>query len=86
MLDLGILLSSKIEQTEIAGKKVYSVEDGYLIACFDKDVTDETVKEIARLHPVYAVFRDIGMTSDSVAVNFDQIFKAFSPETTRRVI
>ena len=67
MLDLGILLSSDIQETEIAGKKVFSVADGYLIACFDKDVTEETVKAIAQKQPVYAVFRDSSMASDSVA-------------------
>lgn len=67
MLDLGILLSSDIQETEIVGKKVFSVADGYLIACFDKDVTEETVKAIAQKQPVYAVFRDSSMASDSVA-------------------
>lgn len=86
MLDLGILLSSKIEQTEIAGKKVFSVADGYLIACFDRDVTDETVTAIAQRHPFYAVFRDSGMVSDSVAANFEQIFETYSPNTIRKVL
>ena len=75
MLDLGILLSSDIQETEIAGKKVFSVADGYLIACFDKDVTEEAVKAIAQKQPVYAVFRDSSMASDSVATNFEQIFE-----------
>lgn len=86
MLDLGILLSSKIEETEIAGKKVFSVADGYLIACFDKEITDETVTEIARKHPFYAVFRDSSMASDSVAANFEQIFETYSPNTIRKVL
>ncbi|MCM1439287.1 MAG: site-specific DNA-methyltransferase [Roseburia sp.] len=86
MLDLGILLSSKIEETEIAGKKVFSVADGYLIACFDSDVTEETVKEIAKRQPFYAVFRDSGMASDSVMTNFEQIFETYSPKTVRRVL
>ncbi len=86
MLDLGVLLSSKIEETTIAGKKVFSVADGYLIACFDKDVTDETVTEIAQRHPFYAVFRDSGMASDSVAANFEQIFETYSPNTIRKVL
>lgn len=71
MLDLGILLSSKIEEKVIAGKKVFSVADGYLMACFDKDVTEETVTAIAKAHPFYAVFRDGGMNSDSVIANFE---------------
>lgn len=86
MLDLGILLSSDIQETEIAGKKVFSVADDYLIACFDKDVTDETVKAIAQRKPVYAVFRDSGMANDSVAANFEQIFETYSPRTQRKVL
>ena len=86
MLDLGVLLSSKIKETVIAGKKVFSVADGYLIACFDKDVTEETVKAIAQQHPFYAVFRDSGMATDSVMTNFEQIFETYSPKTVRRVL
>ena len=86
MLDLGILLSAEILETEIDGKQVFSVADGYLIACFDKDVTEKTVKEIAQKQPVYAVFRDSGMASDSVAANFEQIFAAYSPRTQRKVL
>lgn len=86
MLDLGVLLSSKIEETEIAGKKVFSVADDFLIACFDTNVTEETVKAIAAKKPYYAVFRDSSMASDSVATNFDQIFATISPETVRKVL
>ena len=86
MLDLGVLLSSKIEGTEIAGKKVFSVADGYLIACFDQDITDETVTEIAQRHPFYAIFRDNSMADDSVATNFEQIFETYSPNTIRKVL
>ena len=86
MLDLGVLLSSKIEETVINGKKVFSVADGYLIACFDKDVTEETVKAIAQQHPFYAVFRDSGMATDSVMTNFEQIFETYSPKTQRKVL
>ncbi len=86
MLDLGVMLSSKIEETEIAGKKVFDVADGFLIACFDKDVTDETVKAIAQKKPYYAVFRDSSMANDSVATNFDQIFESYSPDTVRKVL
>ncbi|MDD1332512.1 site-specific DNA-methyltransferase [Lactobacillus delbrueckii] len=86
MLDLGILLSSDIEIQEIAGKKVFSVADDYLLACFDKDVTEETVIEIAKKKPFYAVFRDNSMANDSVAANFEQIFETYSPETVRKVL
>ena len=86
MLDLGVLLSSKIEETEIAGKKVFNVADNFLIACFDKDVTDETIKAVANMKPYYAVFRDNSMKNDSVATNFDQIFANISPDTIRKVL
>lgn len=86
MLDLGILLSSKIDETTIAGKKVFSVADGYLYACFDSDVSEETVKAIAQKKPYYAVFRDSGFANDSVATNFEQIFETYSPSTTRKVL
>lgn len=86
MLDLGVLLSSKVEKEEIAGKKVFSVADGYLIACFDRDVTDDVVTAIARKHPFYAVFRDSSFSSDSVAANFEQIFDTYSPQTVRKVL
>ena len=86
MLDLGVLLSSKIEPTEIAGKKVFSVADGYLIACFDQDVTEAVVTAIAKKHPFYAVFRDSSMSDDSIATNLDQIFDTYSPQTVRKVL
>lgn len=86
MLDLGVLLSSKIEKITIEGKQVFNVADGFLIACFDKDVTEETVKAVAQKKPYYAVFRDNSMANDSVATNFDQIFASISPETVRKVL
>lgn len=86
MLDLGVLLSSPIKVKEIAGKKVFDVAEGFLLACFDKDVTNETVKAIAQKKPYYAVFRDNSMANDSVATNFDQIFETYSPDTVRKVL
>ena len=86
MLDLGVLLSSPIEVKEIAGKKVFNVAEGFLLACFDHDVTEETVKAIAQKKPYYAVFRDSSMANDSVATNFDQIFETYSPDTVRKVL
>ena len=86
MLDLGVLLSSKIEQTEIAGKKVFNVADNFLIACFDANVTEETITAIAKQKPYYFVMRDSSLANDSVAANFDQIFATYSPETTRKVL
>lgn len=86
MLDLGILLSSPIEESVIAGKKVFKVTDNFLIACFDENVADETVKAIAKQKPYYFVMRDSSMASDSVATNFDQIFATYSPDTVRKVL
>lgn len=86
MLDLGVLLSSKIEEKTIASKKVFNVEDNYLIACFDKDITDDVITEIAKQKPYYFVMRDSSMANDSVATNFEQIFAAYSPDTVRKVL
>ena len=86
MLDLGVELSSKIEETVIAGKKVFNVADGFLIACFDADVTDETIKAIAQKQPYYFVMRDSSLANDSVATNFEQIFATYSPDTVRKVL
>ena len=86
MLDLGILLSESIAVEEIAGKRVFNVADGFLLACFDRDVTDETVTAIAKRKPYYAVFRDASMADDSALTNFDQLFAAYSPSTVRKVL
>ena len=86
MLDLGVLLSSKIESTTIAGKKVFNVEDKYLIACFDDNVTEEVITEIAKQKPYYFVMRDSSMANDSVATNFEQIFATYIPDTVRKVL
>lgn len=86
MLDMGVVLSSEIKTLDIKGKKVFNVNDGNLVCCFDKDVSEEVVTEIAKMQPLYAVFRDASMSSDSVAVNFDQIFETYSPTTTRKVL
>ena len=86
MLEFGIPLSSKIKESVIAGKKVFNVEDNYLIACFDDDVTEETITAIAKEKPQYVVLRDSGFKTDSVAANFEQIFATYSPDTTRRVL
>ncbi len=86
MLELGVLPSSPISETVIAGKRVFDVAEGFLLACFDEGVTMETVTAIAKRQPYYAVFRDSGMASDSVATNFDQIFETYSPSTVRKVL
>ena len=86
MLDLGVMLSSTIEETEINGCKVFNVADGFLYACFDENISDDVVKAIANEQPYYAVFRDSGMANDSVMTNFDQIFASISPSTVRKVL
>ncbi|MBQ2711639.1 MAG: site-specific DNA-methyltransferase, partial [Clostridia bacterium] len=86
MLELGKPLSAKIEEKVIAGKKVFVVDDNDLVACFDEDITEEVVKTIAQMQPLYAVFRDNSFSSDTVAANFDQIFATYSPATTRKVL
>ncbi len=86
MLDLGVLLSSKIKESSIAGKKVFNVADGFLIACFDEKVNEETITAIAKQKPYYYVMRDSSMANDSVATNFEQIFATYSPDTVRKVL
>lgn len=86
MLDLGIMLSSKIETKQIDGKTVYYVERNYLVACFDEDVTEETITKIAKEKPYYFVMKDSSMANDSVATNFEQIFTTYSPDTIRKVL
>jgi len=86
MLELGIMPSSAISETTIAGKRVFDVADCFLLACFDTGVTTETVTAIAKKQPYYAVFRDSSMADDSVATNFDQIFETYSPSTVRKVL
>ena len=94
MLELGIVLSEKIEERIIGGNKVFVVGEydveltipPILIACFDTDISDEVIKTIANEQPYYAVFRDSGMASDSVMTNFDQIFASISPTTVRKIL
>lgn len=86
MLKLDTPLSSKIEKLNIAGKTVYNVAQGHLMACFDKDVTDEVITAIAKEMPSYFVMRDSSQADDSVAINFEQIFNTYSPQTVRRVL
>ena len=86
MIDLGIELSAKIEKRSIAGKTVWSVSDGYLMACFDEEVNETTITEIARQHPYYFVMRDSSLANDQVADNFEQIWEEYSKDTVRRIL
>ena len=86
MIDLGIELSAKIEKRSIAGKTVWSVSDGYLMACFDEEVNETTITEIARQQPYYFVMRDSSLANDQVADNFEQIWEEYSKDTVRRIL
>ena len=86
MLDLGIELSAKIETKQIAGKQVHIVDEGYLVACFDRDVNETAITEIAKQQPVYFVMRDASASNDNVIDNFEQIFRHYSPDTSCRII
>ena len=95
MLELGATLDSKIitMRNEELGMRnyereytIYNVAEGYLVACFDKDVTDEVVTTIAKMHPLYAVRRDTSMANDSIATNFEQLFKTYSPDTVTKIL
>lgn len=86
MLDLGIELSAKIETKQISGKTVHFVDDNYLVACFDREVNETVITEIAKLHPVYFVMRDASAASDNVIDNFEQLFEAYSKDTIRKIL
>lgn len=86
MLELGILLSSKIEEKNVNGVKFYCVNDNDLVACFDMNLTNDAIVEIAKLQPLYAVFKNSSFGSDSVGINNEQIFKTYSPSTVIKVL
>ena len=86
MLEHGIELSAKIETKQVNGKKVHFVDENYLITCFDADVNESTITEIAKLKPIYFVMRDSSANNDNVIDNFEQIFRHYSPETTCKII
>ena len=84
--ECNLPLSSKIEEREMHGKKVFVVNDGYLIACFDKDINEAVITTVAKEKPYYFVMCDSSMATDNVADNFDQIFNAYSKDTIRRIL
>ena len=86
MLDLGILLSADIKEENINGKKIYNVDFNHLIACFDEDIDEDAIVEVAKKKPTYFIMRDSSLANDAVSVNFDQIFARYSPETIRKVL
>ena len=86
MLEYSLPLSAKIERKTIAGKEVFSVNDDYLIACFDENVNETVITEVAKRKPLYFIMRDSSLSSDQVADNFEQIFNAYSKDTIRRIL
>ena len=86
MLELSATLDSKIEESVVDGKTIYNVADGYLVACFDQEVSDDVVKAIAKMQPTYAVLRDTSLANDATATNFEQIFKTYAPNTTTKIL
>lgn len=84
--ELNLPLSAKIETKTIAGKQVFVVEDNYLAACFDEDITDECITAIAKTQPYHFVMRESGAHTDQVLDNFDQLFKAYSKHTITHIL
>lgn len=84
LVDWGVDLSLPIASETVAGKKVFFVDDNALAACFEPEVSEDLVKELAKRKPLRAVFRDSSYDSDSVKINVEQIFKLLSPETEVR--
>lgn len=86
MLECNLPLSAKIQTEKIAGKEVFSVNNGYLIACFDEDVNEEVITTVAKRKPYYFIMRDKSLSTDNVADNFEQIFQAYSKDTIRKIL
>lgn len=86
MLEMSVPLSAKIRSEKISGRKVMIVDDDYLIACFDKDITDDVVADIAKRKPQYFVMRDSSAMDDSVITNFETIFQTYSNDTVRKIL
>lgn len=83
MLEMGVELSADIKVIEVDSKKVFNVNDGNLVCCFDDNITSATAEQIAKMNPLYAVFRDSSMANDSTSINYAQIFKTYSPTTSK---
>ncbi len=86
MLDWGLDLSMPTARIDVAGCEVLTVDSDALIACFADEVTDAVVQEVAKRHPLRAVFRDSGFVTDAARINAEQIFREVSPETEVRAI
>ena len=86
MLDLGVELSAKIEEKQVNGKTYFVVNGNDLIACFDEDIDNDVITEIAKQQPLYAVFKSTSFATDSASINNEQLFKTYSPSTVIKVI
>jgi len=86
LLDWGLPLSMPHTQEKIDGFTVHTYNDGDLIACFDKHISDAVVKEIAKRQPLRAVFRDNSFAGSPEKINVEEIFKLMAPNTSVRVI
>ena len=83
---LGIPYSAKIEERMLAGRKVYFVDGDKLVACFDANVGSDTIEEMAKAKPWYAVIRDSSMADDATHANYEELFRTYSPDTVPQVI
>lgn len=83
---LGIPYSAKIEERLLAGRKVFFVDGDKLAACFDANVGSDTIEEMAKAKPWYAVIRDSSMADDATHANYEELFRTYSPDTLPQVI
>ena len=83
---LGIPYSAKIEERMLAGRKVFFVDGDKLAACFDENVGSDTIEEMAKAKPWYAVIRDSSMADDATHANYEELFRTYSPDTVPQVI
>ena len=86
LLEWGLPLSMPYKSENIEGCKVHTYNDGDLIACFDENIPDFVIKEIAKRQPLRAVFRDSSFSADTSKINMGEIFKMLAPDTRVKVI
>ena len=81
LVDWGVDLTLPIRRETVQSKTVFFLDDNALVACFDRGITEDLVKELAGHEPLRVVFRDNGFVSDAVKINVEQIFRQLSPTT-----
>ena len=86
LLEWGLPLSMPYKSEKVDGCTVHTYNDGDLIACFDEDIPESVVKEIAERQPLRAVFRDSSFSSSPEKINVGEIFKRLAPSTRIKVI